>query len=123
MFTLSDAVARSAVRAELTTSFEVYHEHVTKGCRRYRRVARHRRGTGQGFSRTRLPGCCNGTQIKPSDDPNILTVAGDIGDPRTARRVIREGVARFGRIDTLVNNAGIFIAKPFTHTPRKTTRR
>ena len=52
--------------------------------------------------------------IKPSEDPNILTVAGDIGDPDTARRVISEGVARFGRIDTLVNNAGIFIAKPFT---------
>jgi NAD(P)-dependent dehydrogenase (short-subunit alcohol dehydrogenase family) len=52
--------------------------------------------------------------IKPSDDANVLTVAGDIGDPDTARRVISEGVARFGRIDTLVNNAGIFIAKPFT---------
>jgi NAD(P)-dependent dehydrogenase (short-subunit alcohol dehydrogenase family) len=52
--------------------------------------------------------------IKPSEDPNILTVAGDIGDPDTARRVISEGVARFGRIDTLINNAGIFIAKPFT---------
>ena len=52
--------------------------------------------------------------IKPSEDPNILTVAGDIGNPDTARRVISEGVARFGRIDTLVNNAGIFIAKPFT---------
>ncbi|GAB7542971.1 SDR family NAD(P)-dependent oxidoreductase [Cupriavidus sp. 8B] len=52
--------------------------------------------------------------IKPSDDPNILTVAGDIADPATARRVIAEGVARFGRIDTLVNNAGIFVAKPFT---------
>jgi NAD(P)-dependent dehydrogenase (short-subunit alcohol dehydrogenase family) len=52
--------------------------------------------------------------IKPSDDPNILTVAGDIGDPATAKRVISEGVAKFGRIDTLVNNAGIFIAKPFT---------
>jgi NAD(P)-dependent dehydrogenase (short-subunit alcohol dehydrogenase family) len=52
--------------------------------------------------------------VKPSEDPNLLTVAGDIADPETARRVIREGVARFGRIDTLVNNAGIFIAKPFT---------
>jgi NAD(P)-dependent dehydrogenase (short-subunit alcohol dehydrogenase family) len=52
--------------------------------------------------------------IKPSEDPNLLTVAGDIGDPETARRVISEGVARFGRIDTLVNNAGIFVAKPFT---------
>ncbi|MGX6998300.1 SDR family NAD(P)-dependent oxidoreductase [Caballeronia sp. KNU42] len=52
--------------------------------------------------------------IKPSEDPNIVTVAGDIADPATARRVISEGVARFGRIDTLVNNAGVFIAKPFT---------
>jgi NAD(P)-dependent dehydrogenase (short-subunit alcohol dehydrogenase family) len=52
--------------------------------------------------------------IKPSDDPGILAVAGDIADPATARRVIAEGVARFGRIDTLVNNAGIFIARPFT---------
>ncbi|MBB5502242.1 SDR family NAD(P)-dependent oxidoreductase [Paraburkholderia sp. MM5384-R2] len=55
--------------------------------------------------------------IKPSNDPNILSVAGDIGDPSTAQRVISEGVARFGRIDTLVNNAGIYIGKPFTvHT-------
>ncbi|SEA64417.1 SDR family NAD(P)-dependent oxidoreductase [Paraburkholderia sartisoli] len=55
--------------------------------------------------------------IKPSDDENILTVAGDIGDPATAQRVVSEGVARFGRIDTLVNNAGIYIGKPFTrHT-------
>ena len=52
--------------------------------------------------------------IKPSDDPNILTIAGDIGDPANAQRIISEGVARFGRIDTLVNNAGIFIGKPFT---------
>lgn len=56
-------------------------------------------------------------KIKPSDDPNILTVAGDIGDPATAQRVISEAVARFGRVDTLVNNAGIYIGKPFTeHT-------
>ncbi|NBA94799.1 SDR family NAD(P)-dependent oxidoreductase [Pseudomonas sp. R5(2019)] len=52
--------------------------------------------------------------IQPSTDPDILTVAGDIADPATAERVIREGMARFGRIDTLVNNAGIFAAKPFT---------
>ena len=52
--------------------------------------------------------------IKPVDDAGILAVAGDIADPATARRVIAEGVAKFGRIDTLVNNAGIFMAKPFT---------
>ena len=52
--------------------------------------------------------------IKPSDDPNVMTIAGDIGDPVTAQRVISETIARFGRIDTLVNNAGIYIGKPFT---------
>ena len=52
--------------------------------------------------------------IKPSNDDDVLSVAGDIADPKTAERVIAEAMARFGRIDTLVNNAGIFIAKPFT---------
>ncbi|MYM66013.1 SDR family oxidoreductase [Pseudoduganella sp. FT55W] len=52
--------------------------------------------------------------IKPSDDPDIVTVAGDIGDRATAQRIVAEAVARFGRVDTLVNNAGIYIGKPFT---------
>jgi len=52
--------------------------------------------------------------VKPSSDPDVLVVAGDIADRRTAERAISEGMARFGRVDTLINNAGIFIAKPFT---------
>jgi NAD(P)-dependent dehydrogenase (short-subunit alcohol dehydrogenase family) len=52
--------------------------------------------------------------IKVSDDPGVLVVAGDIGSSETAKRVVAEGLQHFGRIDTLVNNAGIFIAKPFT---------
>ncbi|NPC57440.1 SDR family NAD(P)-dependent oxidoreductase [Caenimonas soli] len=52
--------------------------------------------------------------IKPSDDPDILAVAGDIGSADTAKRIVSQGLERFGRIDSLVNNAGIFIAKPFT---------
>jgi NAD(P)-dependent dehydrogenase (short-subunit alcohol dehydrogenase family) len=56
----------------------------------------------------------NARSIEPSTDPHILTVAGDIGECDVAKRVITEGLARFGRIDTLINNAGIFIAKPFT---------
>jgi NAD(P)-dependent dehydrogenase (short-subunit alcohol dehydrogenase family) len=52
--------------------------------------------------------------IKPSNDPDVINVAGDIGDRKTAERAIAEAVKRFGRVDSLVNNAGIFIAKPFT---------
>ncbi|WP_371542048.1 SDR family oxidoreductase [Streptomyces sp. NBC_00554] len=52
--------------------------------------------------------------IAPSNDADVLTVQGDIADPATAERVIAAGVERFGRIDTLVNNAGLFVAKPFT---------
>jgi NAD(P)-dependent dehydrogenase (short-subunit alcohol dehydrogenase family) len=46
-------------------------------------------------------------------DADQLAVAGDIGEPATARRVIDETIKRFGRVDTLVNNTGIFVAKPF----------
>lgn len=56
--------------------------------------------------------------IGPSEDSGIVTVAGDIADPDTAQRVVSEAVERFGRIDTLINNAGIYIGKPFTdYTP------
>ena len=56
----------------------------------------------------------NARTIQPSADEGILAVAGDIGDRAVAERVISQGIARFGRIDSLVNNAGVFIAKPFT---------
>jgi NAD(P)-dependent dehydrogenase (short-subunit alcohol dehydrogenase family) len=56
----------------------------------------------------------NSRAIAPSSDPDVLAVAGDVADPTTAERVVSQALARFGRIDTLVNNAGIFIAKPFT---------
>jgi NAD(P)-dependent dehydrogenase (short-subunit alcohol dehydrogenase family) len=52
--------------------------------------------------------------IKPSDDPDVLTVAGDITEPATADRIVDAALGRFGRIDTLVNNAGVYISKPFT---------
>src|SRR6202011_435418 len=52
--------------------------------------------------------------MRGSHDTGILAVPGDVADRRTAERAIAEGVARFGRIDTLINNAGVFIAKPFT---------
>ncbi len=50
----------------------------------------------------------------PGDGEISITVAGDIADPSTARRAVDAGLNHFGRIDTLVNNAGIYIGKPFT---------
>jgi NAD(P)-dependent dehydrogenase (short-subunit alcohol dehydrogenase family) len=52
--------------------------------------------------------------IKPSTDANIVTVQGDVGAADTAERVFKAAIEKFGRVDTLVNNAGIFMAKPFT---------
>ncbi|MFP3546672.1 SDR family oxidoreductase [Rhizobium sp. SIMBA_035] len=52
--------------------------------------------------------------IKPSTDPDLVTVAGDIGDPETGKKLVATALEKFGRIDTLVNNAGIFIGKAFT---------
>jgi NAD(P)-dependent dehydrogenase (short-subunit alcohol dehydrogenase family) len=60
----------------------------------------------------------NALNIKPSQDPDLVTVAGDITDLATADRIADAALDRFGRIDTLVNNAGIFMSKPFTdYTP------
>jgi NAD(P)-dependent dehydrogenase (short-subunit alcohol dehydrogenase family) len=52
--------------------------------------------------------------ISASDDPDFLTVAGDITEPETAGRIVALALDRYGRIDSLINNAGIFIGKPFT---------
>jgi NAD(P)-dependent dehydrogenase (short-subunit alcohol dehydrogenase family) len=47
------------------------------------------------------------------DSDKVVRVDGDIADPATARKVVETALSRFGRIDALVNNAGIFFAKPF----------
>jgi NAD(P)-dependent dehydrogenase (short-subunit alcohol dehydrogenase family) len=53
-------------------------------------------------------------RMKPSGDPDLLAVEGDIAEPGTAGQLVDAALSRFGRIDTLVNNAGIFLSKPFT---------
>ncbi|MFF2089356.1 SDR family NAD(P)-dependent oxidoreductase [Paenibacillus sp. NPDC058174] len=52
-------------------------------------------------------------EIDPTGE-HVAYVAGDISNPQVAESLIQEALARFGRIDTLINNAGIFISKPFT---------
>jgi NAD(P)-dependent dehydrogenase (short-subunit alcohol dehydrogenase family) len=57
----------------------------------------------------------NITEVNPfPPSPNLALVDGDIGDPKTAKQIVDTAVSRFGRIDVLVNNAGIFIPKTFT---------
>ena len=56
----------------------------------------------------------NSRTISESDDPMVLTVAGDVAQPGVGQQLVDAAVEHFGRVDTVVNNAGIFIAKPFT---------
>lgn len=54
--------------------------------------------------------------LTPSDD--LLLVDGDVGEAATARNLIKQALQRFGCIDVLINNAGIFVPKPFVdYTP------
>jgi short chain dehydrogenase len=56
----------------------------------------------------------NSLSIRPSTDPDILTVAGDVSERATADRIMSQALDCFGRVDTLVNNAGVFVSKPLT---------
>jgi len=56
----------------------------------------------------------NTRAIKPSEDPDVLAIEGDISQPATADRITGDALARFGRIDTLVDIPGVFVSKPFT---------
>jgi NAD(P)-dependent dehydrogenase (short-subunit alcohol dehydrogenase family) len=56
----------------------------------------------------------NSRSIVPASTDTLETVPGDVGDPLVAQQIVATALERFGRIDTLVNNAGIFVAKPFT---------
>jgi NAD(P)-dependent dehydrogenase (short-subunit alcohol dehydrogenase family) len=52
------------------------------------------------------------TEVTASDQ--VALVDGHIGEPGTALRIVETALSRFNSIDVLVNNAGIFITKPFT---------
>ena len=71
-------------------------------------------GLVAGYRRQGWAVVANARTIKPADDPEVLTVEGDISEAATTDRIISGALGRFGRIDTLINNAGVFISKPFT---------
>jgi len=75
-------------------------------------------GLTSAFRRAGYAVVATSLSIAPSDEPDLLTVPGDIAQLETAQRVVEQALDRFGRIDSLINNAGIFIGKPFTdYTP------
>ena len=75
------------------------------------------RGIGAGlteaFRRSGYAVVATSRSIPAAEESDLLTVQGDITDPGTSRRVVEQALERFGRIDTLVNNAGVYIGKPF----------
>ena len=71
-------------------------------------------GIVEGYRKQGYAVVATSRSIPASDDPQVHTVRGDLADPDTAARVVDAALERFGRIDTLVNNAGLFLAKPFT---------
>ena len=71
-------------------------------------------GLVNGYRRRGWAVVANSLHIKPSKDPDVLTVRGDISEQATAEQIISQALDRFGRVDTLVNNAGVFVSKPFT---------
>ncbi len=80
-------------------------------------------GIVQGYRDKGYAVVANSRTIQPSVDDGVVTVAGDIGDPDVARRIVETAVDRFGRIDALVNNAGVFVAGPMAETPEEAYRR
>ena len=71
-------------------------------------------GLVAGFRRAGYAVVGTSRSIGSSDESDFLTVQGDIAEVETARRVVAQALDQFGRIDSLINNAGIFIGKPFT---------
>jgi NAD(P)-dependent dehydrogenase (short-subunit alcohol dehydrogenase family) len=70
-------------------------------------------GLVSGYRKLGYAVVANSRNIAESDDPMVLAVPGDIAQPGVGQRIVDAALERFGRVDTVVNNAGIFVAKPF----------
>ena len=71
-------------------------------------------GLVAGFRQAGYAVVATSRSIAHVDAPDYESVQGDIADPETAERVVERALERFGRIDCLINNAGLFVGKPFT---------
>jgi NAD(P)-dependent dehydrogenase (short-subunit alcohol dehydrogenase family) len=68
----------------------------------------------QAFRKRNYAVVATSRSIESCSDVDLVAVRGDVADPDTSHRAFKEALDHFGRVDTLVNNAGTFIAKPFT---------
>jgi NAD(P)-dependent dehydrogenase (short-subunit alcohol dehydrogenase family) len=71
-------------------------------------------GLVEGFRARGYRVVANSRTIGASRHDDVVAVAGDVADPEVADSIISSAIDRFGQIDTLVANAGIFVGKPFT---------
>jgi len=71
-------------------------------------------GLVAGYRRRGWAVVASARHIKPGEDPEVLTVEADISERGSADRIIDSALKRFGRVDTLINDAGVYISKPFT---------
>jgi NAD(P)-dependent dehydrogenase (short-subunit alcohol dehydrogenase family) len=71
-------------------------------------------GLVDGFRRAGYAVVGTSRSIPSGEQDDYLAVQGDITQPATADLVVGRALERFGRIDTLVNDAGLFLGKPFT---------
>lgn len=75
-------------------------------------------GLAKAFARAGYAVVATSRSVRASTEPEVVAVPGDIAEAETAQRVAEQALDRFGRIDTLINNAGLFIGKPFAdYTP------
>jgi len=91
---------------------------VSEGGRRVAVITGGSQGIGaglvDGYRRLGWAVVASARTMKPVADPDIVIVEGDITEPATAQRIIDAALERFGQVDTLVNNAGVYLSKPFT---------
>jgi NAD(P)-dependent dehydrogenase (short-subunit alcohol dehydrogenase family) len=91
---------------------------VTEGRQRVAVITGGSQGIGaglvDGYRRRGWAVVASARTMKPATEPDLVTVEGDIAEPATAQRIVEAALERFGQVDTLVNNAGVYISKPFT---------
>ena len=90
----------------------------TEDGHRDRRLARHRSRSREGLSGSRLQVVANSRNITKSGafeaSDKLALVDGSIAEAATAAKIAEVAKSKFGSIDALVNNAGIYFSKPFT---------